>query len=158
MRELAEIILAKGLTSDIDSAIKIVFTQLKISPEKGDGHQLRIEDFNRIFLLSLLKHSFLEVLSQVEASASNRDIKLSLKIENFQRKNMFDGLRRQRDGTVNAEALLHKEKPKGKESSAKKGLEVPALINAPNGIKDGVAIMSQHVMNRDYKLSRGVID
>ena len=63
VRELAEIILAKGLTSDIDSAIKIVFTQLKISPDKGDGFQLRLEDFNRIFLLSLLKHSFLEVLS-----------------------------------------------------------------------------------------------
>lgn len=35
---------------------------------------------------------------------------------------------------------------------------MPALMNAPNGVKDGVSIMNQHVMNRDYKLSRKIID
>ena len=89
--------------------------------------------------------------------SGDRDVKLSLKIENFQRKNMFDGLRRQRDGTVNAEALL--KKPKQHElADVPKGLNMPALMNAPNGVKDGVSIMNQHVMNRDYKLSRKIID
>ena len=38
IREIAEIILAKGLTTDIDSAIKIVFAQLKIPQERGDSY------------------------------------------------------------------------------------------------------------------------
>ena len=35
---------------------------------------------------------------------------------------------------------------------------MPALINAPNGMQDGMNIMQQHILNRDYKLSRKVID
>ena len=73
---------------------------------------------------------------------------------------MFDGLRKQRDGTINAEALLKQEKAKdsNQETGVLKGLAMPALINAPNGMQDGMNIMQQHILNRDYKLSRKVID
>jgi len=57
-------------------------------------------------MIALLKDSFLEVLVQVEKGANQRDISLHLKIENFQRKKMFDLLKNQRQGKVNAEALL----------------------------------------------------
>ena len=120
-----------------------------------------MEEFNRIFLVSFLKASFMDVLQQIEEQSKGRDVKLSIKIENFQRNKMFDGLKKQRDGAVNAEALMKVEKTKdsGQESSGVlKGLEIPALINAPNGIKDGMKIMQQHIMNRDYKTSRQVIN
>ena len=87
IREIGEIILAKSLANDIDSAIKVVFAQLKMSPtEKGDSHKLSLEEFNRIFLISLLKTSFLEVLGQIDEASGARDVKLSMKIENFKRK------------------------------------------------------------------------
>lgn len=35
---------------------------------------------------------------------------------------------------------------------------MPPLTSAPNGIKDGVQIMAQHVLDRNYKLSRHVTD
>ena len=83
-----------------------------------------------------------------------------MKIENFQRNKIFDGLRKQRNGEVDAEALMKREKAKepNAEVGVAKGLGMPQLINAPNGIKDGMNIMQQHIMNRDYKMTRKVID
>ena len=45
IREIGEIILQKGLASDIDTAIKVVFSQLKIHPDKGDQYFLELDDF-----------------------------------------------------------------------------------------------------------------
>lgn len=58
IREVGEIILHKGLASDIDTAIKVVFSQLRIHPDKGDQHFLELDDFYRIFLKACLKASF----------------------------------------------------------------------------------------------------
>lgn len=107
VREVGELILKKGLANDIDSAIKIVYSQLKLSPEKADSnYKLDLDAFNRIFILSLLKSSFLDVLARIDAQAGDRDISLAVKIENYQRKYMLMGLEKQRDGKVNASALL----------------------------------------------------
>ena len=127
IREIGELMLAKGLANDIDSAIKIVYFQLKIPQDRGDGHRIQLDDFNRIFIISLLKTSFLEVFAQIEELAGDRDVKLSMKIENFQRHNMFNGLRKQRDGTVNAEALMKVKKSKDPnvETKVAKGLAMP---------------------------------
>ena len=65
---------------------------------------------------------------------------------------MFSGLRSQRDGKVNAEALILEEAKKAKE-----GGPVATLLPA-NNITEGVAVMEQHVSNRDYVTSRNVID
>ena len=45
IREIGELILQKGLASDIDTAIKVVFSQLKIHPDKGDQYFLELDDF-----------------------------------------------------------------------------------------------------------------
>ena len=58
IREIGEIILQKGLASDIDTAIKTVFSQLKIHPDIGDQHYLELDDFYRIFLKACLKACF----------------------------------------------------------------------------------------------------
>lgn len=55
VREIGELILFKGLANDIDSAIKVVYSQLKLSPTIEDSHKIGLEEFNRIFLVSLLK-------------------------------------------------------------------------------------------------------
>lgn len=65
---------------------------------------------------------------------------------------MFAGLRNQRDGKVNAEALIIEEAEKSKD-----GGSVATLLPA-NNITEGVAVMEQHVINRDYITSRNVID
>ena len=57
IREVGEIILHKGLASDIDTAIKVVHSQLKLPPDQGD-QRLELEDFQRIFLKACLKASF----------------------------------------------------------------------------------------------------
>ena len=45
-------------------------------------------------MVSLLKGSLLDVVADINSSMGDRDLNLNLKIENFQRKKMFDGLRK----------------------------------------------------------------
>ena len=59
IRQTGELILEKGIANDIDSAIKIVFSQLKIPEDRGDTIPLSNDDFKRIFIVSILKTSFL---------------------------------------------------------------------------------------------------
>ena len=123
IREVGELILTKGLASDIDSAIKIVQTQLDIPAEQGSGISLQLEEFNRIFLIAILKSSFMEKLAEIEEVAEGKDIPLNLKIQNYQRKHMFAGLRSQREGKVDAASLL-----KNQEEEETQGVP-PGLTN-----------------------------
>ena len=52
-------------------------------PEQADYFKISIDDFNRIFLLHLLKDSFLYEISQIEKDAGDKDVKLNLKIGNY---------------------------------------------------------------------------
>jgi len=63
---------------------------------------LTLDDFNRIYLLPIAKASFMEMLADVEAMADHKDVPLSLKFQNYQRKHMLGGLRLQRDYKVDA--------------------------------------------------------
>ena len=94
-----------------------VFAQLKLPQDKGDQHKIDLDDFNRIFLLSLLKDSFMDVLAQIDHLAGDKSVSLSLKIENHQRQKMFDALKNQMKSKVNAEALLEEQKNQGKQAN-----------------------------------------
>ena len=63
VRELGEIILSKGLANDIDSAIKVVLSRLRLSDHTACHQKLELDDFERIFMVALLKDSFLDVLA-----------------------------------------------------------------------------------------------
>ena len=45
VRQAGEVILEKGLTSDIDSAIKIVFGQLRLDKEVSSSLPLTLDEF-----------------------------------------------------------------------------------------------------------------
>ena len=83
VRQAGEIILEKALASDIDTSIKIVITQLRLDKDISTSIPLIKEDFEQIFLLPLTKGSFMQMLTEVEMMAGNKDLPLSLKFANY---------------------------------------------------------------------------
>ena len=146
----------KGLASDIDTAIKLVLNQLKKDDDRS-VLSLNIDDFNRIFLLAILKESFLEVLAKVEQQAQGKDIPLSLKIENYQRQNLLNGSSLRRNNQVDAD-LIMKQNLEQERLGVPTGLTQRAIVSPRGSLRQGAKIMQQHVRDRDYSLSRSLID
>lgn len=83
VRQAGEVIFEKGLANDIDSAIKIIVSQLRLDKEVSSSQPLKQDEFNRIFMLPLFKGCFLDMLIEVEMLATNKDLPLSLKLANY---------------------------------------------------------------------------
>ena len=112
---------------------------------------LNQDDFNRIFILPIAAASFMEMLAEVEDMAEHKDVPLSLKFSNYQRKKMLGGLRLQRENKVDAAAIM-------KGSAPEDSLSKKCFVQAKGSMKQGVDIMEQHLRDRDFVLSRNVVN
>lgn len=126
-----------------------------MSKYKGDQQTVDLDDFVRIFMLSILKDCFMTILGEVGDQDEKRDISLSAKIESFQREKMFAALKDQRNEKVNSEQLngfLQKMKTTDNFDPQ------TDMFYEASGLKEGIEVINQHMRNRDYGHSRMVID
>ena len=104
VNKVAELLVSKGISSDIDSAKKILFKYLD-KKEK----MVTCEDFNQLFCKCIFKDALLSMTSDIDslnASPSLGDMPLTLKLGRYQRTLMMQGLERDCDNTGRGRAIM----------------------------------------------------
>jgi hypothetical protein len=87
VHSFAMLLVKKGLALDLDMANKTIIQRL---PKKSYADNvLGLDDLNRMFNTAIFKESITEIVHTLEAS---EEMSLDLRISNFKRRAMMDGL------------------------------------------------------------------